>query len=104
MYRSLRYIEEAGVYAYTEYTPSLDKYSDSGSVAPWAKEAMEFMEALGQGSYRNCFETASQASNSLKNSGKDLATQLSSSISTGLPLPSETTLRAITMRWSWCEL
>lgn len=47
MYRSLRYIEEAGVYAYTEYTPSLDKYSDSGTIAPWAKEAMEFMEALG---------------------------------------------------------
>lgn len=47
MYRSLRYIEERKVYSYTEYTPALEKYSDRGSIAPWAKEAMEFMEALG---------------------------------------------------------
>lgn len=47
MYRSLRYIEERGVYSYTEYTPALTKYSDRGRIAPWAKEAMEFMEALG---------------------------------------------------------
>ena len=47
MYRALRYIEECRVYAYTEYDPGLDKYSDCTNIAPWAKEAMEFMEALG---------------------------------------------------------
>lgn len=46
MYRALRYIEECRVYAYTEYDPALEKYADCGSIAPWAKEAMAFMEAL----------------------------------------------------------
>ena len=47
LYRALRYIEESKVYSYTEFTSRLDKYSDSGSIAPWANEAMAFMEALG---------------------------------------------------------
>lgn len=47
MYRALRYIEECGVYSYTEFVSGLDKYSDHIRIAPWAKEAMAFMEALG---------------------------------------------------------
>jgi len=47
LYRALRYIEESKVYSYTEYDSRLDKYSDSGSIAPWATEAMAFMEVLG---------------------------------------------------------
>lgn len=47
MYRALRYIEERGVYSYTEFSSGLGKYSDSSRIAPWAKEAMAFMEALG---------------------------------------------------------
>ena len=47
MYRALRFIEESRLYSYTEFTSGLDKYSDSGNIAPWAKEAMAFMEALG---------------------------------------------------------
>lgn len=47
IYRALRYIEESGVYSYTEFTSGLDKYSDRSRIAPWAKEAMAFMEALG---------------------------------------------------------
>ena len=46
MYRALRFIEECRVYAYTEYDPALEKYADCGNIAPWAKEAMAFMEAL----------------------------------------------------------
>lgn len=47
LYRALRYIEESKVYSYSEYDSRLDRYSDSGSIAPWATEAMAFMEALG---------------------------------------------------------
>ena len=47
LYRALRYIEESKIYSYTEFTSRLDKYSDCGSIAPWATEAMAFMEALG---------------------------------------------------------
>ena len=47
MYRALRFIEESKLYSYTEFDSGLDKYSDSGSIAPWAQEAMAFMEALG---------------------------------------------------------
>ena len=47
MYRALRYIEECGVYSYTEFVSGLDKFSDHIRIAPWAKEAMAFMEALG---------------------------------------------------------
>ncbi len=47
MYRALAYIEEIRLYSYTEFTSGLDKYSDSGDIAPWAREAMAFMEALG---------------------------------------------------------
>lgn len=47
MYRALRYIEESRLYSYTEFTSGLDKYSDRGGIAPWAQEAMAFMEALG---------------------------------------------------------
>ncbi len=46
MYRALRFIEESGLYSYTEFTSGLDKYSDAGSIAPWAQEAMAFMEVL----------------------------------------------------------
>ncbi len=47
MYRALRFIENSKLYSYTEFDSGLDKYSDSGSIAPWAQEAMAFMEALG---------------------------------------------------------
>ncbi len=47
MYRALRFIEESRLYSYTEFASGLDKYSDSGTIAPWAQEAMAFMEALG---------------------------------------------------------
>jgi len=47
MYRALKFIEESKLYSYTEFDSGLDKYSDSGSIAPWAQEAMAFMEALG---------------------------------------------------------
>lgn len=47
MYRTLRYIEECGIYSYTEFTSRLGKYSDRSRIAPWANEAMAFMEALG---------------------------------------------------------
>ena len=47
LYRALRYIEESKVYSYTEYESRLGKYTDRESIAPWATEAMAFMEALG---------------------------------------------------------
>ncbi len=47
IYRVLRYIESQKVYSYSEYESKLDSYSDCGSVAPWAKEAVAFMDALG---------------------------------------------------------
>lgn len=46
IYNTLRYIEKCRVYSYTEYDSRLDKYEDAGTIAPWAKEAMAFMEAL----------------------------------------------------------
>ena len=47
LYKSLRYIENQGVYAYTEFDNGLDKYIDKKDISPAAEEAMSFMEALG---------------------------------------------------------
>ncbi len=47
IYRVLRYIESQKIYSYSEYDSRLDSYADCGSVAPWAKEAVAFMDALG---------------------------------------------------------
>lgn len=47
IYGTLRYIEKQGVYSYTEYDSGLSRYSDCDRIAPWAKEAMAFMDALG---------------------------------------------------------
>ncbi|MDO4213346.1 MAG: hypothetical protein Q4D10_04310 [Bacteroidales bacterium] len=47
LYKSLRYIENQGIYAYTEFDNGLDKYIDKKDINPAAEEAMSFMEALG---------------------------------------------------------
>ena len=47
LYKSLRYIENQGIYAYTEFDNGLDKYIDKKDISPAAEEAMSFMEALG---------------------------------------------------------
>ena len=47
LYKALRYIEDQGVYAYTEFDNGLDKYIDKKDINPAAEEAMSFMEALG---------------------------------------------------------
>ena len=47
IYRVLRFIESQKVYSYTEYDSKLDSYADRGSIAPWAEEAVAFMDALG---------------------------------------------------------
>lgn len=47
LYKALRYIENQGVYAYTEFDNGLDKYTDKKDISPAAEEAMSFMEALG---------------------------------------------------------
>ena len=46
IYKVLRFIESQKVYSYTEYDSKLDSYSDRGSIAPWAEEAVAFMDAL----------------------------------------------------------
>ena len=47
LYKALRYIEDQGIYAYTEFDNGLDKYIDKKDISPAAEEAMSFMEALG---------------------------------------------------------
>ena len=47
LYKALRYVENQGVYAYTEFDNGLDKYTDKKEISPSAEEAMSFMEALG---------------------------------------------------------
>ncbi len=47
IYNTLRYIEKCRIYSYTEYDSQLGRYSDSAYIAPWAKEAVAFMDALG---------------------------------------------------------
>lgn len=47
IYNTLRYIEKCRIYSYTEYDSRLGRYSDSAYIAPWAKEAVAFMDALG---------------------------------------------------------
>ncbi len=47
LYKTLMYIESAGIYSYSEYNSGLGVYSDRGRIAPWAEDAMAFMDALG---------------------------------------------------------
>ena len=47
IYNTLRYIEKCRIYSYTEYDSRIGRYSDSAYIAPWAKEAVAFMDALG---------------------------------------------------------
>lgn len=46
LYRTLRYAEQNSDLKYTSYNSKLDTYTDSWAVQDWAKEAMEFMNAI----------------------------------------------------------
>ena len=47
IYRALQYVRDNSDIRYTTYTPALEKYSDSWSIADWAKTSLGFMNALG---------------------------------------------------------
>ena len=46
-YQALMYAKKNKNVRYTPYESKLDRYSDSASIADWAKEAVGFMDALG---------------------------------------------------------
>ncbi|MDO5767421.1 MAG: S-layer homology domain-containing protein [Spirochaetales bacterium] len=56
-YQALMYAKKNKNVRYTPYESKLDRYSDSESIADWAKEAVAFMDALGlvDGSSRTKF-------------------------------------------------
>lgn len=47
LYRALMYVKANSDTEYTVYTSKLGSYSDAGQIQDWAKQPMEFMNALG---------------------------------------------------------
>lgn len=47
IYQALQYVKKNSDIRYTSYTSKLSKFTDSKSIASWAKEPMAFMNALG---------------------------------------------------------